>query len=248
MAHFFGSGGAPGGVVTAIGFAVAIVVGALVGLVNGVLIARYDIPSFVVTLGTLGIATGLADLVYNGQEISQIPVTIGNIGNTNLGGWLPIPVLVTAIITVAAGIVLAKTRFGAFTYAIGDNREAAVRAGVPDRRHVRRIYVLAGVLAGVAGITVMTRLSAASPTSGANDELNAIAAVVIGGASLFGGRGTIGGSVVGTAIISVLLTGLIIVNVPPFWQLVAVGVVLIAAVYVDQLGDQLRTGLKAGSR
>jgi ribose transport system permease protein len=248
MAHFFATGGTPGGVVAAIGFAVAIAVGALVGLVNGVLISRYDIPSFVVTLGTLGIATGLADLVYNGQEISLLPATIGNIGNTNLGGWLPIPVLVTAVITVAAGIVLAKTRFGAFTYTIGDNREAAVRAGVADRRHLRRIYVLAGVLAGVAGITVMTRLAAASPTSGANDELNAIAAVVIGGASLFGGRGTIGGSVIGTAIISVLLTGLIIVNVPPFWQLVAVGVVLIAAVYIDQLGSQLRSGIKAGIR
>ncbi|HEY5429479.1 MAG TPA: ABC transporter permease [Solirubrobacteraceae bacterium] len=240
MAHFFATGGTPGGIVATIGIVVAIAVGAAVGLVNGVLISRYDIPSFVVTLGTLGIGTGLADLVANGQEISLLPATIGNIGNTNLGGWLPVPVVVTAIVTLLAGIVLAKTRFGIFTYTIGDNREAAVRAGVDDRRHLLKIYVLAGVLAGVAGVTVMTRLAAASPTSGANDELNAIAAVVIGGASLFGGRGTISGSLIGTAIISVLLTGLIIVNVPPFWQLVAVGVVLIAAVYIDQLGSQLR--------
>lgn len=240
MAHFFATSGTPGGIVTAIGIVVAIGVGALVGVVNGVLIARYDIPSFVVTLGTLGIATGLADLVANGQEISLLPATIGNIGNTNLAGWLPVPVLVTAVITVIAGLVLAKTRFGMFTYTIGDNREAAVRAGVADRRHLLKIYILSGVLAAIAGVTVMTRLAAASPTSGANDELNAIAAVVIGGASLFGGRGTIVGSVIGTAIISVLLTGLIIVNVPPFWQLVAVGVVLIVAVYIDQLGPQLR--------
>lgn len=238
MAHFFGTGGTPGGLVAAIGFAVAIVVGAAVGWVNGVLIARFDIPPFVVTLGTLGIGTGLADLVYNGQEISLLPATIGNIGNENLLGWVPIPVLIAAAITGLAGIVLARTRFGAFTYTIGDNREAAVRAGVADRRHLRRIYVLSGVLAGVASITVMMRLAAASPTAGANDELNAIAAVVIGGASLFGGRGTIAGTVVGTLIISVLLTGLIIINVPPFWQLVAVGVVLILAVYVDQLGTQ----------
>ncbi len=243
MAHFFASGH-PGGLVTAIGFIVAIGVGALVGVVNGVLIARYDIPSFVVTLGTLGIGTGLADLIYNGQEITQIPPAIGNIGNTNLGGWIPIPVLVTVVITVGAGIVLAKTRFGTFTYTIGDNREAAVRAGVDDRRHLLKVYVLSGVLAGVAGVTVMTRLAAASPTSGANDELNAIAAVVIGGASLFGGRGTIGGSAIGTLIISVLLTGLIIVNVPPFWQLVAVGIVLIAAVYIDQVGVQRRSGVR----
>lgn len=240
MAHFFATSGTPGGIVAAIGIIVAIGVGAAVGFVNGVLISRYDIPAFVVTLGTLGIGTGLADLVANGQEISLLPPAIGNIGNTNIAGWLPVPVLVTAVITGLAGVVLAKTRFGIFTYTIGDNREAAVRAGVDDRRHLLKIYVLAGVLAGVAGVTVMTRLSAAAPTSGANDELNAIAAVVIGGASLFGGRGTIVGSLIGTAIISVLLTGLIIVNVPPFWQLVAVGLVLIAAVYIDQLGPQLR--------
>ncbi len=147
-------------------------------------------------------------------------------------------VLAAVVITVAAGVVLAKTRFGTYTYTIGDNRQAAVRAGINDTRHLTKVYVLSGLLAGVAGITVMTRLGAASPTSGSNDELNAIAAVVIGGASLFGGRGTMLGSVIGTCIISVLLTGLIIVNVPPFWQLVAVGVVLIAAVYIDQLGSR----------
>jgi ribose transport system permease protein len=242
MAHFFGSGGTPGGVVTAIGFAVAILVGALVGVANGTLIARYHIPSFVVTLGTLGIGTGLADLISNGQEISTLPVLIGNIGNDNLFGWIPVVVLVAGVIALAAGLLLAKTRFGVYTYTIGDNRQAAVRAGIDDRRHLTRVYVLSGLLAGVAGVTVMARLGAASPTSGSNDELNAIAAVVIGGASLFGGRGTIVGSVIGTCIISVLLTGLIIVNVPPFWQLVAVGVVLIVAVYIDQLGAQGRNG------
>jgi len=240
MAHFFGSGGTPGGIVTAVGFIVALAVGAVAGAINGVLIARYDIPAFVVTLGTLGVGTGLADLISNGQEISTLPALIGNIGNTNIGGWVPVPVLVAAVITVAAAVLLAKTRFGTYTYTIGDNRQAAVRAGIADRRHLMKVYLLSGLLAGVAGIIVMTRLGAASPTSGSNDELNAIAAVVIGGASLFGGRGTILGSVIGTCIISVLLTGLIIVNVPPFWQLVAVGVVLIAAVYIDQLGPGRR--------
>jgi ribose transport system permease protein len=238
MAHFFATGGTPGGVVTAIGFAVAIVVGAVVGLVNGTLISRYAIPPFVVTLGTLGICTGLANLISNGQEISTLPVLVGNIGNANIAGWIPVPVLVAAVITVVAGVLLAKTRFGTYTYTIGDNRQAAVRSGINDTRHLTKVYALSGLLAGVAGVTVMTRLGAASPTSGSNDELNAIAAVVIGGASLFGGRGTILGSVIGTCIISVLLTGLIIVNVPPFWQLVAVGVVLIAAVYIDQLGSR----------
>lgn len=247
MSHFFSGGGTPDALVVAIGFAVALLVGVVVGAVNGTLIARYDIPSFVVTLGTLGIGTGLADLISNGQEISTVPAAVGNIGNENLAGWLPVPVVVAVVITILAAVVLARTRFGSFTYTIGDNREAAVRAGVNDRRHLLSIYVLSGVLAGVAGITVMMRLGAASPTSGANDELNAIAAVVIGGASLFGGRGKIVGSLIGTCIIAVLLTGLIIVNVPPFWQLVAVGVVLIVAVYIDQLGAQLR-GVKVALR
>jgi len=242
MAHFFGNGGTPGGIVTTVGFIVAIAVGLLIGLVNGLLIARYDIPAFVVTLGTLGIGTGLADLISNGQEISTLPPLIGNIGNENIFGWIPVVVLVAVVITVAAGVMLARTRFGTYTYTIGDNRQAAVRAGINARRHLVKIYALSGLLAGVAGVTVMTRLGAASPSSGSNDELNAIAAVVIGGASLFGGRGTILGSLIGTCIISVLLTGLIIVNVPPFWQLVAVGVVLIAAVYIDQLGGQGREG------
>ncbi|HET9103256.1 MAG TPA: ABC transporter permease [Solirubrobacteraceae bacterium] len=247
MQHFFSHAGLPTGspaLVTAIGFAVTIAVGVIAGLVNGVLIAGYDIPPFVVTLGTLGIATGLADLVSNGQELSTIPATIGNIGNDNIGGWLPVPVLIALACTVIGAVALARTRFGAVTYAIGDNREAARRAGISDGRHLLKVYTLAGTLAGVASITVMSRLGAASPTSGSNDELNAIAAVVIGGASLFGGRGTVVGALIGTCIIAVLLTGLIIINVPSFWQTVTVGVVLIAAVYVDRAGAGERGGLR----
>jgi ribose transport system permease protein len=220
------------------GFASAIAVGVIVGVVNGLLTARYRIPSFVVTLGTLGICTGIADLVYNGQEISQIPSGVGTIGSTDLGGWIPIPVLVAAVFTVGGALALSRTRFGEHTYAIGDSREAAVRAGIRDTRHLVKIFMLSSILSAVAGILVMTRLAVAAPTSGANDELDAIAAVVIGGASLFGGKGTILGSLLGTALIAVLLTGLIIINVPPFWQLVAVGVVLIAAVYVDQFKER----------
>lgn len=241
MMHFFPGPGTASAVVLAVGFAVAILTGIVIGLVNGLLVSHLSIPAFVVTLGTLGICTGLSDLIYNGQEISTLPPALANIGNTNIGGWVPVVVLVAAALAAIFGLVLAKTRFGNYTYAIGDSCEAASRAGVDYRRHLLKVYALAGLMAGVAGITVMVRLGVASPTAGSSDNLNAIAAAVIGGTSLFGGRGTIAGSVIGTAIISVLLTGLIIVNVPPFWQLVAVGVVLIAAVYVDQLGAQLRT-------
>jgi ribose transport system permease protein len=235
MAHWFANAtGAAVGVV-AVGFIAAIVVGALFGLLNGFLVAWAGVPPFVVTLGTLGMATGFAYLLNNGQEISSIPASVATFGNTNLGGWIPVPVLIAAVITIWCGLLLSKTRFGAYTLSIGDSREAVVRAGINDRRYLLQIYILSGLLAGVAGALVMARLGAGSPASGATDNLNAIAAVVIGGASLFGGRGTVIGSVIGTAIIAVLITGLVLINVPSFWQEVAVGAVLIAAVYIDQL-------------
>jgi len=235
------TGGQPTGPevgVVILGFAAAVAAGLAFGLVNGFLVAWAGIPPFVVTLGTLGIATGFGYLLNNGQEISSIPGSVTTVGNDNLGGWVPVPVLITAVITLWCGLLLAKTRFGAYALSIGDSREAVVRAGVNDRRYLLEIYTLSGVLAGVAAVLVMARLGAGSPDSGATDNLNAIAAVVIGGASLFGGRGTIIGSVIGTAIIAVLLTGLVLINVPPFWQEVAVGAVLIAAVYIDQLRNR----------
>jgi ribose transport system permease protein len=224
-----------------VGFLAAIAAGGAFGLLNGVLVAWAGIPPFVVTLGTLGIATGLGFLLNNGQEISAIPGSVATFGNTNLGGWIPVPVLITAVITFWCGLLLAKTRFGAYTLSIGDSREAVIRAGVNHRRVLLRIYLLSGLLAGVAAVLVMARLGAGSPSSGATDNLNAIAAVVIGGASLFGGRGTIIGSVIGTGIIAVLVTGLVLINVPPFWQEVTVGAVLIIAVYIDQLRNRKST-------
>jgi ribose transport system permease protein len=233
MAHWFTSG--PDLLSVAVGFLVAVVAGGVFGAVNGVLVARTPIPPLVVTLGTLGIATGLGNLLNNGQEISTIPGSVASFGNTNLGGWVPVPVLIAAVITAWCGIVLAKTRFGAYTLSIGDSRESVIRAGINDRRHLFKVYLICGLLAGVAGVLVMARLGAGNPASGSSDNLNAIAAVVIGGTSLFGGRGTVVGSVIGTFIIAVLVTGLVITNVPPFWQEVAVGVILILAVWTDQL-------------
>jgi ribose transport system permease protein len=235
MAHWFAVTSGPDPLSVAVGFLVAVVAGGVFGAVNGVLVARTPIPPLVVTLGTLGIATGLGNLLNNGQEISTIPGSVATFGNTNLGGWVPVPVLIAAVITAWCGIVLAKTRFGAYTLSIGDSRESVVRAGINDRRHLFKVYLICGLLAGVAGVLVMARLGAGNPASGSSDNLNAIAAVVIGGTSLFGGRGTVVGSVIGTFIIAVLVTGLVITNVPPFWQEVAVGVILILAVWTDQL-------------
>jgi len=243
MTHWFTVGpGGDAGIVVA-GVVATLVAAGFIGALNGVLVAWGRVPPFVVTLGTLGIATGLALLLNNGLEISNIPSSIATLGTkTVLGGWIPVPVAIGAVITIGAALVLAKARFGAYTLSIGDSNEAVVRAGINDKKHLFKVYLLAGILAGVGGLVVMGRLGVASPTSGSTDNLSAIAAAVIGGTSLFGGRGTILGTVFGTGIVAVLVTGLIVINVPTYWQEVAVGVVLIAAVYIDSMRQ--RQGVK----
>jgi ribose transport system permease protein len=141
---------------------------------------------------------------------------------------------------VLTHLLLSRTRFGLRTFAIGCNPQAARRAGINLDRHIVWIYTLSGLLAGISGILVMSRFVDASPLAGANDNLNAIACVVIGGASLAGGRGSVPGSVIGMGIIAILETGLILANVPPFWQTVAVGLIIVAAVRINQLRDRYR--------
>jgi ribose transport system permease protein len=229
----------PVGFVVLIGALVGMGTGVLVGLVNGVIVTRLKIAPFIVTLGTLGITTGLVELAHAGQPIVGIPSPLTTFGIENLGGWIPQTVLATGIVAGIAGVVLAKTRFGLRTYGIGSNVEAARRHGVNVRRHVLKVYVISGLFAGIAGIVVLSRFGEASPLAGQNDNLNGIAAAVIGGASLFGGVGTIFGTVVGAFVLSVLVTGLVIANIQPFWQPVAVGVVLIVAVFLDQLRKRI---------
>lgn len=218
----------------AIGFLVALSAGTAVGMFNGLCITLLDITPFIVTLGSLGIVSGATFLITNGADVSNLPFVMGSLGNHAFFGLLPLPVLVTLVATVACSLVLTHTRFGLRTYAIGSNAEAARRAGIAVRRHLVAVYALAGLLAGVAGYLVMMRFSAASPIAGQNDELDAIAAVVIGGASLFGGRGKILGTTVGALIIATLVSGLILLNVTAYWQTVLTGGIIILAVFIDQ--------------
>jgi ribose transport system permease protein len=219
----------------AIGLVVAITVGTAAGLVNGIVITRLNITPFVATLGMMGAATGATQLINNGQELSSLPPDIFQIGNNAVaGGWIPIPVLVVAVVVAAAGYLLHQTRFGQHCFGIGSNPEAAERTGIDVARHTTLVYALAGACAGLAGYLVMAQLAAASVTAGQTDELSAIAAVVIGGVSLFGGRGTIAAAVIGTLIITVLQTGLVVAQVSSSWQVIAVGVVLVIAVFADQ--------------
>jgi ribose transport system permease protein len=231
-----------------IGLAAAVAVGLAWGLLNGVLIAKGRIPALIVTLGTLGMALGAAQLITGGVDVRGLPLMLGNtIGNgdlqlTGFGFLFRIPwiVFVAAGVTILGAVSLGATRFGRHTYAIGSNPEAARRAGIAVDRQLIRIYGLSGLLAGLAGFLNLAHFTTTTLAGHSTDNLQAIAAVVIGGTSLFGGIGSILGTVVGVFIPAVLQNGFVILGVQAFWQPVAVGAVLIAAVYVDQVKRRSR--------
>jgi ribose transport system permease protein len=218
-----------------VGLAGALASGLAWGVLNGVLVAKARIPAFIVTLGTLGMSLGAALLITGGVDEREVPFKLtSTIGIGRLIG-IPYLVLISAAVALVFGIVLAQTRFGRHTYAIGSNEEAARRAGVAVDRHLIKIYALAGTLSGLAGFMNLARFGTTTIGGHATDNLNAIAAVVIGGTSLFGGIGSILGTVFGVFIPAVLQNGFVIIGVQAFWQQVAVGAVLIVAVYLDQL-------------
>jgi ribose transport system permease protein len=218
-----------------LGLVASLLSGLAWGLFNGILIAKAKIPAFIVTLGSLGMALGFAYLITGGVDEREVPFPlVANFGIGRVAG-IPYLVLVALAVAVILGILLAQTRFGRYTYAIGSNEEAVRRSGVNVDRHLVKVYALAGFLSGLAGFMNLARFGTTTIGGHATDNLNAIAAVVIGGTSLFGGIGTILGTVFGVFIPAVLQNGFVIVGVQAFWQQVAVGAVLIIAVYLDQL-------------
>ena len=219
-----------------VGLIAALITGTAWGIVNGVLITRARVPPLIVTLGTLGMALGLAQVITDGVDLRDVPFTlVDTIGTGKVFGQVPYLVLIAAVVAVVFGVVLAATRFGRYTYAIGSNVEAAQRAGINVDRHLIKVYALAGMLSGLAGFLNLARFSTTTIGGHATDNLSVIAGTVLGGTSLFGGIGTIGGTVIGMFIPAVLQNGFVITGVKPFWQQVAVGAVLIVAVYLDQL-------------
>jgi ribose transport system permease protein len=219
-----------------VGLGVALASGLGWGILNGFLVAKAKIPAFIVTLGTLGMALGSALLITGGVDQRDVPFKlIDTVGSGRLFDEIPYLVLIAAAVALVFGIILAATRFGRYTYAIGSNEEGVRRAGVAVDRHLIKVYALGGTLAGLAGFMSLARFGTTTIGGHSTDNLDAIAAIVIGGTSLFGGIGTIVGTVVGVFIPAVLRNGFVIVGVQPFWQQVAVGAVLIVAVYLDQL-------------
>jgi ribose transport system permease protein len=217
-----------------VGIVVTLACGTGWGLANGLLVTRLRMPPFIVTLGTLGITFGAAKLLAGGTSLVAVPTSFqDNIGNGKVFG-LFVPVVIALAFVIAAHITFRYTRFGRFTQAIGSNAEGSRRSGVNVDRHLLKVYALAGFLAGVAAVIDLARFGTMNLQAHGTDNLNAIAAVVIGGTSLFGGVGTIVGSVIGAFIPTVLQNGFVIQGVDPFWQEVLVGATIIFAVYLDQ--------------
>lgn len=217
-----------------LGIAVGLVTATAWGLLNGLLVTFLRLPSFIVTLGTLGMAFGGADLLTGGTNLSSVPTGFqDSLGNGAILG-IYVPVIVALIALVIAHMLLTQTRFGRYTAAIGSNEDGSRRSGVPVNLHLVKVYGLTGFLCGVAGLIDLARFGTENISSHNTDNLDAIAAVVIGGTSLFGGVGTIVGTVIGAFIPTVLSNGFVINGIDPFWQEVLVGATIIVAVYIDQ--------------
>ena len=210
-----------------------LLVGAAAGWFNGLAISRFKLPPFVATLGMLSIARGLTMLWTGGFPITGLGPTFGFLG-TGIFLGIPMPVWISGTLVGVFIVLTQKTRFGRYVYAVGGNERAALLTGLPVDRIKLGVYTLGGLLAGAAGLIVTARLDSAQPNAGLGYELDSIAAVVIGGTSLSGGRGGVVGTVLGCLIIGVLNNGLFLLDVSPFWQQVVKGLVIIAAVAADR--------------
>ena len=251
----------PIGINFGVALLVSVIVSLIPGFINGFFIARLGVPPFIVTLGMLGIARGVGFLISGGQPVSVNVKDMGQIGNGFLAYFspsrnlwtfltqpvglrgpevrelvriLPFPLIYIIALLFICAFLLAKTRFGQHTYAIGGNKEAASRAGIRVQAHLIKVYMFSAFMSALAGVLYTVRFTSGAANAGDPLLLDSIAAVVIGGASLFGGAGTIIGTLIGALIIAIIQNGLVILAINPFWQFVAVGIVIILAVLVDQ--------------
>jgi ribose transport system permease protein len=216
------------------GIAIGISTGLFWGGVNGTLVTRLRINPFIVTLGTLGIVRGLTLIISNGLPVHQVPREFSFLGEGTLLG-VPFVLWILVGCAVLTHLVLEHTRLGRYTYAIGSNPEAAVFAGVPVKANITAVYAIAGMLTGLAGMIEASRLMTGQPTAGAGYELQAIAAVVIGGGSLHGGEGSVVGTLIGAFIMGLLSNGSDLLGISPYLQQAIIGAVIILAVTVDEV-------------
>jgi len=220
--------------------AAAVVVGVLLGVLNGAGIALGRLPPFIMTLGMMSVARGAALLITDGRPVSGFSAGFRSLATGHVAG-MPAPIVVTLAIYAVAHVVLSRTRFGRYVYGIGGNEEATRLSGVPVRFHKTMVYGVSGMASAIAAILLTARLNTAQPIAGINYELDAIAATVIGGTSLSGGEGSLGGTLIGALTMGVLRNGLNLLGVSSFLQQLVIGVVIITAVLVDRVLKEKRS-------
>jgi ribose transport system permease protein len=216
------------------GIATGIFVGLLCGVANGLGVAILKINPFIVTLGTMGIFRGLALVISNGLPVHEVPPGFAYLGEGNLLG-VPVVVYILLACAVLMHFILENTKLGRYAFAIGSNSAAAYYAGVPIKFHLTMVYAILGLLSGLAGMIEASRLMIGQPTAGQGYELQAIAAVVIGGGSLTGGEGSVLGTLIGAFVMGLLSNGSDLLGISPYWQQAIIGAVIIAAVGFDEL-------------
>ncbi|MWA02868.1 ABC transporter permease [Actinomadura sp. LD22] len=234
MAKTMSAIGGDGTFVVVAGMVAAVIAGTAWGVLNGVCITLLKVPALITTLGTMGAALGASQIMTKGTDVTTVPNTLLKITTSRPLGfsWL---VYVAVVVALVGGLILAFTRFGRHTYLVGSNDESARRAGINVNRHLIKLYAISGALAGVAGAMSLTRFATTTISGHATDSLQVITGVVLGGTSLYGGIGSVLGTVVGIFIPAVLQNGFVVTHVQPYWQQVVIGFVLITAVYVDHL-------------
>lgn len=233
------SGVVTGGLIAFKGYSVFIaviiglIVGTLVGVFNGFIISTTNIPPFIVTLSTMNIARGAAYVYTGGKPIRVMSNMFNQIGSGYLFDTIPYPVIYLIIILIISTIILNKSKLGRYIYAVGGNREAARFSGIKISKVLFFAYTYSGLMAAISGVILASRMFSGQPTAGEGAEMDAIAAVVLGGTSMSGGLGKLGGTVIGALVIGVLSNGLNLMNVNSFWQYIVKGIVILIAVYVD---------------
>ncbi|HEY3940478.1 MAG TPA: ABC transporter permease [Bryobacteraceae bacterium] len=233
LAGLFGTMAIKAGQPIPIAILIGVASGTLCGLLNGLMITQLRINPFIVTLGTLEAYRGLALVISKGLPVHEIPDRFSYLGDGTLLG-IPVSLWVLAVCAILMHFVLENTKLGRYAFAIGSNQSAAYYAGVPIKLHLAAVYAVAGLLAGLAGMVEASRLMTGQPTAGQGYELQAIAAVVIGGGSLQGGEGSVVGTLIGAFIIGLLSNGSDLLGINPYWQQVTIGAVIIGAVGFDE--------------
>ena len=232
---------------------ITIIVGALIGVINGIIITKFNVAPFIATLGTMYICRGFANLHSNGATYSDLKgyEGLGNQGWTFFGSTLfgiPVGLIILAIMAVIFSFILKKTVFGWHVFSIGGNEKAAKLSGVKVDKVKILVYMISGICAAVVGIIACSQLAAAHPATGESWEMNAIAAAVLGGTSMAGGIGTIGGTIVGAFVIGVINDGMVMCGVSEFWQMVIKGLVIIVAVVIDQFQRNMEAKMALKAR